>query len=133
MPEVIIEPTPLVWMGTYEDLPDGEWKIGWAFFHDFSGNNLNPAFDFSIRQPITVMCPCLHHWEDGSRPDRLACTVFTIDSMSTPKDDNPSKPWDVKVDLDSLIVGQKPMITVSPSIHLVGIWHGFLQEGILHN
>ena len=127
MSEVTIEPTPLVWMGRYEDLPDGPWEIGWAFFHDFSGNDLNPSFDFSIREPITVICPCLHHWEDGSRSDELAGTVFTIDKLSTIK----RKPWEVSVDLDSLIVGRKPMITVNPSIYLVGIWHGWLQEGIL--
>lgn len=40
--------------------------------------------------------------------------------------------WDVKVDLDSLVVGEKPLITVSPSIHIVGYWHGWLQDGILH-
>lgn len=128
MEEVTIEPTSLVWMGRYKDLPEGPWEIGWAFFHDFSGNDLNPAFDFLIREPITVMCPCMLHWEDGSHPDKLSATVFTIDKLSTTK----RQPWDVKVDLSTLIIGQKPMITVSPSIHLVGIWHGWLQEGILH-
>lgn len=128
MSEAVIEPTPCVWMGSYADLPEGEWQIGWAFFWDSSFDDLNPAFDWSVRPPITVCCPHLLHWEDGSRPDRLSATIFCIDKLSTVK----RLPWKVTVDLDSLIVGQKPMITVDPSIHLLGMWHGWLQEGILH-
>lgn len=35
------------------------------------------------------------------------------------------------MDLDSLMVGQVPRITVAPSIHLVRLWHGFLTDGVL--
>lgn len=125
----MIQPTPLIWMGDYQGLPDSEWRVGWAFFWDSSFGDLNPAFDHSIRQPITVLCPYMLHWTDGSKPDRLGCTPFCIDKLSTES----RKPWDVTVDMSTLVIGQKPMITVSPSIHLIGIWHGWLQEGILHN
>jgi hypothetical protein len=123
-------------MGAWEDLPDGPWSIGWMFYglgHYLSDRYRNETA--LVRPPITVICPCLHHWEDGSQPDRLDGTVFCIDSYPTPDNDQPadsSKHWDLTIDMDSLIVGQRPRITVSPSIHLIGIWHGWLQDGILH-
>ena len=135
MGETTIEPTECVWMGDYESLPEGPWSIGWVFYgmgHYLSNNYKRIAH---LRPPITVICPCLLHWEDGSKPDRLSGTPFCIDSFPTPDDeqpDDPSKHWDLTVDIVSLVVGKKPMITVSPSINLVGIWHGWLQEGVLH-
>lgn len=133
MSEVTIEPTPLVWMGRYENLPetpDG-WPIGWAFYglgHDLSEHYR--AHVASIRPPISVAVPVLRHWPDGRHPDRLGSTVFCIDSH--PSDDVHGA-WQVTVDMASLVVGQQPLITVSPSIHLVGIWHGWLDQGVLHN
>lgn len=128
MSEVTIEPIPLVWMGSYEDLPetDDGWQVGWAFFglgHALSEHyKANVA---SVREPITVMCPARRR-HDGT----LQATTFCIDSHPT---DEPSAAWTVTVDLDSLVVGQQPMISVAPSIHLVGMWHGWLEQGILHN
>jgi hypothetical protein len=31
----------------------------------------------------------------------------------------------------SLVVGERPDITVHPSIHIVGIWHGWCKHGVL--
>lgn len=123
MPEVTIDPTPCVWMGTHDDLPEGEYQYGWAFFWEAVFGELNPAFDRSVRPPITVMIP-----SGRIVPDRIAGTIFCIDKLSTVK----HEPWDVTVDLDSLVVGQKPSITVRPSIHAVGVWHGWLTDGVLH-
>lgn len=121
-PEAIIEPTPCVWMGDYEDMPEGEWSVGSAFFWDVFFN-IDPKFDRSVRKPIVVMCPT----NFGTKWPMHA-TPFWIDSLSTEK----KEPWAVTVDMDSLVIGQKPIITVSPSIHLIGIWHGWLQDGVLH-
>jgi hypothetical protein len=117
--EVTIFPTPLIWMGEYESLPEGGrfgWEVGWAFigFGYFLSEHykLNVA---PIRKPITIVCPAWY--QDGE----LRGTPFCIDSFPT-KD--PSSHWQVDVDLDSLVIGQKPRITVNPSIHLVDIWHG---------
>lgn len=135
MPEATIEPTPCVWtvVGNRD-----RWSIGSTFFVKRRYHGLSDLYrdvTSKVRAPIVVMCPHLLHWEDGSRPDKLASTPFCIDVFPTPDDDqpeDPSKHWDLTVDLDSLVVGQKPRITVSPSIHLVGIWHGWLQDGVLH-
>lgn len=139
MPEAIIKPTPCVWMGEYNDLPErGDWEIGWTYFNDahkFSGHELSNKYlrnVQAIRRPITVLCPMLAHWEDGRRPDELHATPFCIDSHPTMEEHTADDHWDVTVNLSSLIVGQKPLITVHPSIHLVGSWPGWLQDGILH-
>lgn len=110
-------------MGDYENLPDYENEVGAAFFWDVDWN-IDPKFDRSIRKPIVVMCPM--RW---SKDEQIHGTPFWIDSLSTEK----NEPWAVTVDMASLVIGQKPLITVAPSIHLIGIWHGWLQEGVLHN
>lgn len=130
MAECTIEPTPLVWMDHMDELRDRkDWEVGWAFFTDVgvwaTGADLSPHYMENVqpvRKPIVVMCPA-----DTSDGRRYA-TPFCIDKLSSVK----REPWDVTVDLDTLILGGQPMITVSPSIHLIGIWHGFLQEGVLH-
>lgn len=33
------------------------------------------------------------------------------------------KPWDV--------TGEPPRITVSPSINVIGIWHGWIKDGVI--
>jgi hypothetical protein len=58
----------------------------------------------------------------------LRGTTFIIDDHPT---NQPDGGWDVQVDMSSLVVGQRPLITVHPSIHLVGIWHGWLAGGVL--
>jgi hypothetical protein len=54
-------------------------------------------------------------------------TQFIIDSHPT---DQPDGHWDVEIN-GPLVDGQKPDITVTPSIHAVGIYHGFLTNGVL--
>lgn len=130
MSEVTIEPTPLVWMGDYDELPKrAEWQIGWAYFshaHKYGAHGLSEHYKahvMAIRQPIVVMCPA--ETTDGRRYS----TPFCIDSHPSA---DPAGAWEVTVDLATLVVGQQPKITVTPSIHLVGTWHGWLQEGVLH-
>jgi len=131
MSEVTIEPTPLVWMGHMNDL-DAErfdWQYGWAFFTDVgqraTAMDLSPHYMEHvqpIRKPIVVLCPM--QAADG----RVLGTPFCIDKLSTAK----REPWDVTVDIDTLVIGEQPKITLSPSIHIVGFWHGWLQDGVLH-
>lgn len=129
MSEVTIQPTPLVWMGAWDEM--GAWDrdrhpyvVGWAMFA--SGRvgvhrEVNPALD---RPPILVHVPM------GRRDDGLLYAMqWCIDGFSTVS----HQPWQVTVDMDSLVVGQQPLITVAPSIHIVGYWHGWLEQGILHN
>ena len=136
MSEITIEPTPLVW--TTVGHPK-RWTIGSTFFVKRQYHGLSDYYNevtSKIRRPIVVMCPHMLHWEDDSRPDQMSAAPFCIDSFPTPDDGQPedhSKHWDLTVDLATLVKGGHPMITVSPSIHLIGIWHGWLQEGVLHN
>lgn len=131
MAECTIEPTPLVWMGHINDLDQDRrvWDYGWAFYTDVgqwaTAMDLSPHYMANVqptRKPIVVMCPM------ESPISKRWGTPFCIDKLSTQK----REPWHVTVDLDTLVVGQKPLITVSPSIHIVGYWHGWLQEGVLH-
>ena len=122
------DPIPLVWMGSYDDLPEGEYQVGWAFFLRQDNGLLSKRYHAeveAIRPPICVVCP------GAVRPDgTLRGTTFIIDDHPT---DKPDSEWVVDVDLQSLVVGQRPLITVNPSIHLVGIWHGWLAGGVLTN
>lgn len=94
----------------------GYWMDGWK---DENGVDLiRPGLD---RRPIWVLCP---GW---LRDGQLVGTPFCIDRSSTVS----KQFWDATVDMGSLVVGQKPNVTIHPSIHLVGIWHGWLQEGQL--
>lgn len=130
-PEVTIEPTHCVWMGDNPEW-DQRWEIGHAYRLD---SWIDHSTHWAGVRPIIVQCPVMLHWIDGRHPDRLSSTQFNIYSYPTPDDDKPIDPaahWEVDVDESSLVIGQKPIITVSPSIHLVGIWHGWLQDGVLH-
>lgn len=122
MSEIVIpEPIDCVWTGDWQEqnvehFPGecGYWLDGWG------GGPMRPGIE---RRPIFVICPAFLTDEGVLRG-----TSFCIDSPAT----SGSGYWDVTVDMDSLVVGQKPRITVHPSIHLVGIWHGWLQDGVLH-
>lgn len=72
----------------------------------------------STRPPILVIVPT----RQGGQ------IAFCIDSHPT-NDENGA--WTVDVDMASLVAGQKPDITVAPSIDCVGLYHGFLQAGVL--
>lgn len=121
MAEVIIEPLECVWRGDWKGF-DGEipvGSVGYWLDGGYGAGAIRPGLD---RRPIFVMCPA---WRIGGV---LHGTAFCVDTPSTTKNEY----WDVTVDMESLVLGQKPRVTVHPSIHLVGIWHGWLQDGILH-
>lgn len=128
MPEVTIEPTECVWMGSWEDHSEKDWPwhnvVGACWFAKpgYMGGNthLRPNMD---RPAIVVQVPFMHD-EDGV----LHTTSFCIDAPAS----SGAGFWDVSVQMDSLVVCQKPMITVHPSINIVNFWHGWLQEGVLH-
>lgn len=72
-----------------------------------------------IRQPIVVLI-------QSRNPEWVF--PFHIDSHPTGE---PDAHWDVTVDLASLIDGQKPNITVHPSILVHEAYHGYLTAGVL--
>lgn len=124
--EATIEPLPLTWVGHYDDIKGNDaltWQRGWAFFSDPGKYAvISPVRPGLNRLPIVVMCPM------GDATAHHNCTPFCIDSPAT----SGAGYWDVTVDEATLVVGQQPLITVNPSIHLVGIWHGWLHNGVLH-
>lgn len=133
MAEVVIPaPIPLTWKGHYEDLPHErfEWMAGWSFYCPpgkwvTDGNRLSPHYREHVqphRLPIVVLCPVRDIPGVG-----IVGTPFCVDNLSTVK----NEPWDVHVDMDSLVVGERPLITVTPSVHLVHTWHGFIRDGML--
>lgn len=124
---LVVTSLDLVWMGEApesrraEGLAPGEypWAAGMAFWapyrYQLSKHYL--ANVAQVRRPIVVMLPAAG-----------APCSWCIDAHPTGQ---PDGAWTVTVDLDSLVVGQKPRITCSPSLHAVGIWHGWLTDGAL--
>jgi hypothetical protein len=98
------EPVDLVWMG---EEPETKYEAGWAFFvdTDWRRGSCEMRADLT-RRPIVVCLP------SNSGP----VIAFAIDSYAT----DSRELWTVTVVEDSLIVGQKPDITVSPSIDVEG-------------
>lgn len=113
----------LVWMGEFKELPPTAYEPGWAFFHGPWASSVHLSNYFKAhehRPPICIILPI------SSSPGYG--TGFCLDCHPT---DKPDEHWNIDVDETSLVVGQRPHITVSPSISCLGIWHGFLQDGVL--
>lgn len=111
----------LVWLGEAPPVKHpGDYQPGWAFFVDpdwmlFHAYEMNPALD---RRVIVACLP--------SNVADYRVVAFPIDSRST----EAKAFWTVTVNMASLVVGQKPDITVSPSIEIQGgYYHGFLTNG----
>lgn len=112
-------------MGEFKELPPVGYEPGWMFFGGpWSGSMfLSDHYKAHVqreRRPICVIVPVSSNPGYG--------TGFCIDSAPTM---DRRAGWEVTVDLRSLVVGQKPHITVAPSIDCKGIWHGFLQDGVM--
>lgn len=110
----------VVWL---DEAPEFDsYEPGLAFFIDpdwklWDAYEMNPAL---TRRPIVVVLP--------SNLDRYPIVPFPIDSRSTES----KSFWTVTVVEATLIAGQKPDITVSPSIDIKGgYYHGFLTNGVV--
>lgn len=116
-----------VWRGEKPDYEDRH--IGDCFWSPFGPYELvsdhYKANVAAVRRPICVVLPVRGY------PDHF--THFVIDSAPSA---DPRGNWDVDVDLDSLVVGAKPSITVKPSIKVneddqpFG-WHGWMTDGVI--
>jgi hypothetical protein len=112
-------PIDCVWFDEPPD--DGKgWRPGWCFPLGYRLSKRYLEHVAPHRKPISVCLPF--------RGSRLGgATPFCIDSHPT---DQPDGAWIVTI-VGLLVHGAKPDITVSPSIHAVGLYHGFLQHGTL--
>lgn len=111
-------PIDCVW---FDAPPPGPWQPGWCFP---LGRRLSENFlagvnaGTIVRPPISV---CI--------PSRIDDYVFTFCIDSSPTSDAAGS-WAVVV-AGELIEGQKPDITVTPSINAEGHYHGYLTDGVL--
>lgn len=139
-----------VWMGHHDDLPDANgYTVGWTYFvhpgYAYLSNHYRTEVA-PIRQPIVVILPSRPRpaqpaqpasGDQPAQPARPARSAgafgFCIDTHPVNPDEppDPSKAWTVAVDLASLVIGAKPLITVSPSIDCKGAYHGFLTAGTI--
>lgn len=112
-------PINCVWL---DKAPEGIWEPGWCFYAPFE-YDLSKHYLAEVRQdrpPIMVVLPI-------RGPHRIGGTQFIIDSHPT---SDPEGNWEVQIE-GSFVDGQKPDITVTPSINALGIYHGYLTHGVL--
>jgi hypothetical protein len=109
-------PIELVWFEDRDAL-EGPWQPGWAFPLGYRLSKHYKCRVAKIRPAISVMLP----GRDGH------ASPFCIDSYPT---DKPDEAWEVVCPWP-LVVAEKPLITVRPSINAVGSYHGHLTDGVL--
>jgi len=108
-------PTECVWVG---EMPERPWTPGECFWsYEFELSKHYEEHVRAVRRPIAVVLPS----RDGH------ATWFCIDSHPTGKSD---EAWGIEI-VGDLVVGERPDITVTPSIDCVGLYHGYLQHGVL--
>ncbi len=101
----------------FDEIPDRPWNPGDCFPLGYELSKHYLEHVATLRKAISVCIPT----PEGR------CTPFCIDAHPT---NDPNGGWQVTIAGD-LIDGQKPDITVTPSLHAVGIWHGWLTNGVL--
>jgi len=118
--------TPLVW---HDDayVPEGPWPPGCAFFAPpdsiYADFMLSDHYRENVaqhRRPIVVTIPT----------DRKYCVAFCVDSHPTAEEKR-HEAWEVTIDESTFVNGERPLITVKPSIHIIGYYHGWLTDGVL--
>lgn len=118
-------PIECVW---FDSLPDGPWRPGYCFPFGYQLSEHFKAHVASTRPAISVCVPMRNDtdWE-VRHPGERRGTVFCIDAHPT---DKPHGAWEVTV-VGDLVAGEKPDISVHPSMNAVDIYHGWLANGIL--
>lgn len=119
------------WNITYHDQRPAEPKIGDMWPIGGSTSHIEQQKGFcseyyrlhwaTKRPPLMVALP--HKWPDG----QVGYTLFMIDSPAS--DDPTKKGWSVQH--GELRHGQQPDITLSPSINIVGHYHGWIRNGVI--
>lgn len=114
-------PIDSVWKGDVGE-NEGPYEVGWVgHLWPVWRQHLSKHFVNNIeriRKPISVVLPT----RGGG------AVVFCIDDAPTR---DPDAAWTVTVDMNSLVIGQRPDITVAPSINCVGLYHGYYTNGVI--
>lgn len=110
----------MAWPITYVAHPEGRRAVG-DLWPDpgFPSDWLGPAYKAKLllhphyRPPLQVMLPGRH--------------AFCVDSCPT---DQPANSWTVSIEGD-LVDGHGVRLTVTPSIHIPGAYHGYVTGGMI--
>jgi hypothetical protein len=111
------------WDITYHSEPPLNPKIGdmWPAQYMIESSRLSNYFRHNWegkRLPLIVVLPGNGRFGDH----------FCIDIYAT--GDESKKGWTVRINGD-LVDGQKPDITMEPSINCVGSYHGYIRNGVI--
>jgi hypothetical protein len=112
----------------FDKMPRGQlWQPGWVFPFGYDLSKRYVTLIKPHRKPLSVVLPLRndHRWEASHGMKRG--TLFCLDSAPT---GDPDGHWLVEI-AGELVVGEKPPVTVHPSINAVGIYHGWLKDGVL--
>lgn len=109
------------WDITYHDKEPDDFKIGdmWPAPDWAKSNMVSTEYKAlkGSRPPLMVIIPSIH-FKEGDR--------FLLDRSASDAKDGHG--WKITIK-GKLIDGQKPDITVTPSIHAVNSYHGFIRNG----
>lgn len=118
-------PYEIIW---HDMIPEGPWAPGWAIplLHFPSKHFLEHVA--ATRPPITVIVPLRgdQAWE-AANPGQTRGTSFCVDAHPT---NDPDGGWEVTIE-GPMVDGERLLITVKPSINAVGIYHGWITDGVL--
>lgn len=110
----------MAWKIVFHGREPDNWQVGdmwydegWRHTHDLlSQHYLDCVQD--QRPPLVVVLP--------------PCDLFILDrAFST----SPTKQgWQISL-RSELVVGETPQLTLTPSINCVGVYHGYIRDGII--
>lgn len=122
-------PIECVWMGEFAELPPTDYVPGWTFFggpwaKNRVASNEYKRFTYRKRAEICVILPDRRHPTERGYG-------FCVDSAFSNSPEGEG--WYVECDPEKLRVGERPPLTVMPSINVEGVYHGFITDGIIHD
>ena len=112
------------WEVVYHAAEPADWKVGdmwpapeWTN-SDIIGERYRTVYSKS-RPPLMVVVPSVHSTQGA---------LFLVDRRghASPKGEG----WAVVIN-GPLVVGQRPDVTLMPSINCVGSYHGYIRNGII--
>lgn len=118
------EPIACVW---FDEVPEGPWHAGWCFPQGYSLSHHFTDHVEGTRPPISVCIPMRRDTAWSAEHGFQRGTVFCVDSHPT---NDPAGGWTVTL-AQPLVTGERPRLTVAPSINAVDIFHGYLVDGFL--
>lgn len=109
----------------YDKQPDGPWTIGdmWPEPEWAEASIISKRYKkhwAKKRPPLMVVLPSKHDSAGGD--------MFLLDRVAS--GDKSREGWEITIN-GELVHGEKPDITVKPSINCDGSYHGFIRNGVI--